>query len=76
MTSTADHGCDPTTPGTDHTREWVPLLVWQRNMKEAIPLGDRETFADLGATVAAFFGVEGSGIGRSFLTELGPIGGA
>jgi phosphopentomutase len=45
-------------------------------MKEAIPLGDRETFADLGATVAAFFGVEGSGIGRSFLTELGPIGGA
>ena len=57
---TADHGCDPTTPGTDHTREWVPLLVWHRGMKEAIPLGDRETFADLGATVAAFFGVEGS----------------
>ncbi len=73
---TADHGCDPTTPGTDHTREWVPLLVWHRGMKEAIPLGDRETFADLGATVAAFFGVEGSGIGRSFLAELGPIGGA
>ncbi|GMA52459.1 phosphopentomutase [Alicyclobacillus contaminans] len=68
---TADHGCDPTTPGTDHTREWVPLLVWHRGMKQAVALGDRQTFADIGDTVAEFFNVPDSGVGRSFLHDLG-----
>ena len=65
---TADHGCDPTTPSTDHSREYVPLLVKVPG-REGAPLGTRETFADLGATVAEFFGVE-PGEGRSFLGEV------
>ncbi len=54
---TADHGCDPTTAGTDHTRESVPLLVFAPWMTRAVALGQRATFADLGATVAEYFGV-------------------
>ena len=65
---TADHGCDPTTPSTDHSREYVPLLVKVPG-REGVPLGTRESFADLGATVAEFFGVV-AGQGRSFLGEL------
>ncbi|MEZ4598553.1 MAG: phosphopentomutase [Syntrophotaleaceae bacterium] len=52
---TADHGCDPTTPGTDHTREYVPLLVWHKGLREGFSLGVRETFADLAATVGELF---------------------
>jgi phosphopentomutase len=65
---TADHGCDPTTPSTDHSREYVPLLVVAPG-REGVPLGTRETFADLGATVADHFGVA-PGAGRSFLREV------
>jgi phosphopentomutase len=67
---TADHGCDPTTPGTDHTREWVPLLLFHKNMTAPIPLGDRPTFADLGATVADYFGVSQMKNGSSLLPLL------
>lgn len=49
---TADHGCDPTTPGTDHTREQVPLLVYGRKLKKNVNLGIRKSFADAGQTVA------------------------
>ncbi len=66
---TADHGCDPTTPSTDHSREFVPLLV-HGPAGGGGPLGVRDSFADLGSTVAAFFGVE-SPVGRSFLGEMG-----
>jgi len=66
---TADHGCDPTTPSTDHSREYVPLLVHAPG-RGGGPLGTRETFADLGATVAEFFGLR-AGVGTSFLRELG-----
>lgn len=52
---TADHGCDPTTAGTDHTREYVPLLAWQQGMTQGTELGTRTTFADLAATMAAIF---------------------
>lgn len=52
---TADHGCDPTTAGTDHSREYVPLLVWQPGMKYGRDLGTRNTFADLAATIAKLF---------------------
>jgi phosphopentomutase len=65
---TADHGCDPTTPSTDHSREYVPLLVHAPG-RGGGPLGVRQSFADLGAAVAEHFGVPG-GPGRSFLAEL------
>lgn len=54
----ADHGCDPTTIGTDHTREMVPLLVWGRQLKAGVSLGNRKTFADVGQTIAEFLGVK------------------
>ncbi|WP_368915707.1 phosphopentomutase [Exiguobacterium acetylicum] len=66
---TADHGNDPVHAGTDHTREYVPLLAYHKN-SVAKPLGIRETFADLGATVAENFGVKMPAHGTSFLTEL------
>ncbi|MBE0503376.1 MAG: phosphopentomutase [Desulfuromonadales bacterium] len=52
---TADHGCDPTTAGSDHSREYVPLLVWQPGMTAGQDLGTRATFADLAATIAKVF---------------------
>jgi phosphopentomutase len=65
---TADHGCDPTTPSTDHSREYVPLLVHAPG-KGGGRLGTRGSFADLGATVAEYFGVR-SKVGASFLRDL------
>lgn len=66
---TADHGCDSVSPGTDHTREYVPLLVYGSRVKAGYNLGIRETFADLGATVAEIFGVS-LPVGRSFAGEI------
>ncbi|MEF3301883.1 phosphopentomutase [Paenibacillus sp. GYB003] len=67
---TADHGNDPTHSGTDHTREYVPLLVWSPVLKSPRSLGVRATFADLGATVADNFGLPAPEHGASFLAEL------
>ena len=66
----ADHGCDPTTPGADHTREYVPVLIWSKSMQAGIDLGDRQSFADVGATLAAYFGVPGVKSGESFVDLL------
>lgn len=66
---TADHGNDPTTRSTDHARECVPLLAFGTRLRPG-SLGRRETFADLGATVAEWLGVSFRGAGRSFLSEL------
>ena len=66
---TADHGNDPTTPSTDHSRENVPLLVFGPRVRPA-GLGVRPTFADLGQTVADYFGVPALGAGTSFLGAL------
>lgn len=62
---TADHGNDPTWRGTDHTREEVPLVMLHKG--RAAPLGTRETFADIAATLAAFFNLEPWRVGQSFL---------
>jgi len=67
---TADHGNDPTTPSTDHSREHVPLVVYGKGLRQGIDLGRRETFADLGATVAEMFGIA-LGAGASFLKDVG-----
>jgi phosphopentomutase len=67
---TADHGNDPTHHGTDHTREYVPLLVYNKQIKEGKQLEIRETFADVGATIADNFGVKIPKYGKSFLREL------
>ena len=66
---TADHGNDPTAPGSDHTREYVPLVVYRKNGKN-INLGTRTSFADIGATIAENFNLEMPEIGKSFLNEI------
>jgi len=62
----ADHGNDPTTPSTDHSREYVPLLALGPGIRAGADLGTRRTFADVGATLAAAFGVRWEGAGSSF----------
>ncbi len=66
---TADHGNDPTTPSTDHSREYVPLLVYGKNLKSGVDLGVRSTFADLGATIGEVFDTP-TEHGTSFLREI------
>jgi phosphopentomutase len=66
----ADHGNDPTTPSTDHSREYVPLFVLGAGVRPAVDLGTRATFADLGQTLAAWFGVTPLAHGTSFLDRL------
>jgi phosphopentomutase len=68
---TADHGNDPTTPSTDHARECVPMLAFGARVRPA-SVGRRDTFSDLGATVAEWLSVPFAGRGRSFLPELCP----
>ena len=67
---TADHGCDPTFPGTDHTREYVPLLVYGERIKRGVNLGTRQTFADVAAAVAEMLAVEYKCPGTSFWHEV------
>jgi phosphopentomutase len=67
---TADHGNDPTTPSTDHSREYVPLVVTGARVRPHVDLGTRETFADLGQTLAEVLDVGGLRHGTSFLNEL------
>ncbi len=67
---TADHGNDPTTPSTDHAREYVPLLAAGAHVRPGADLGTRATFADLGQTIAEIFGVGRLAHGTSFLPEL------
>ncbi len=67
---TADHGCDPTTPGTDHSREYVPLLVFGKRLNKQGPLGIRKSFADIGATISEVLLKTRNEVGDSFLTEL------
>jgi len=67
---TADHGNDPTTPSTDHSREYVPILLTGSRVRAEVDLGTRQTFADLGQTLADNFGVGPLPHGTSFLNEI------
>lgn len=67
---TADHGNDPSTPSTDHSREYVPLLVAGPGVRSGVDLGTRSTFADLAQTLAEVFGVRPLDHGTSFLSEI------
>ena len=68
---TADHGCDPTTPSTDHSREYTPLIACVKGVERGLALGTRSTFADIGETVADFYGLAGvCHRGTSFLAEV------
>ena len=66
----ADHGCDPTTPGTDHTREYIPLLVYGKALKENIDLKTGKTFANIGQTIAEIFKLTPLSVGESFLSKV------
>lgn len=67
---TADHGNDPTAPGTDHTREYIPLLVYGEKVKQGHDLGIRESFADIAATIAEVLDVDYKAEGRSFYPDI------
>lgn len=67
---TADHGCDPTTEGSDHSREYVPMLIFGENIKSGIDLGTRASFSDIAATLADIFKVENPAFGESFFSSV------
>lgn len=67
---TADHGCDPSTESTDHSREYTPLVIFGKNIKQGVNLGTRETFSDIAATILDYFGIEQETAGTSFLREV------
>lgn len=66
----SDHGCDPTTPSTDHSREYVPVIFYGHPLKKDIDLGTRSTFADLGTTITELLGCKGSLYGKSMVDLL------
>ena len=67
---TADHGNDPSTPSTDHSREYTPILVYGKGLKQGVELGVRKTYADISATVLEYFGLPTLPWGTSFLQEI------
>ncbi len=67
---TADHGCDPSTPSTDHSREYIPLVMAGAPLAAGSNIGTRPSFADIAATILAYFGVEGAVDGSSFLNQI------
>jgi phosphopentomutase len=67
---TADHGCDPGFPGTDHTRECVPVMIYGNGIRKNVNLGTRTTYADIGATILEIFGIENITDGTSFWNEV------
>ena len=67
---TADHGCDPATPSTDHSREYTPMLIYGSAVKGGVNLGTRQSFGCIASTIAEYFGVHGTLAGQSFLREV------
>ena len=67
---TADHGNDPSTPSTDHSREYIPILIYGKEVKENINIGTRETFADIGETILDLLNLPLLNVGKSFKNEI------
>ena len=67
---TADHGNDPTATGTDHTREYIPILIYGKKIKKGINIGTRHSFSDIGSTIAEAFKVKKIANGSSFWKEI------
>lgn len=67
---TADHGCDPSTPSTDHSREYIPILVYGKKIKQNVNIGIRDTYADISATILDLFNLEHLKYGTSFKNEI------
>lgn len=67
---TADHGCDPTTSSTDHSREYIPILIYGNNIKQGINIGIRSSFTDIGCTILDYLGINNNIKGTSFLKEV------
>ena len=70
---TADHGCDPSTPSTDHSREYVPLILYGKQIKAGINYGTRKGFGDIGATVLSYFGIPSKIEGTSILDNTDTV---
>lgn len=70
---TADHGCDPSTPSTDHSREYTPFLMYQYGQAKGVNLKTRKTFADIGSTVLDYFGIESKIDGTSVLEDVDEV---
>ena len=67
---TADHGNDPSTPSTDHSREYIPIVAYSKNLKSNVDLGIRETYADISATILDIFNLEKLENGISFKNDI------
>jgi len=67
---TADHGCDPSTPSTDHSREYIPFVAYGKPIKSGVNFGTRKTFADIAATILEYYGIPSKVAGTSFLKEI------
>lgn len=67
---TADHGCDPSTESTDHSREYVPLLIYGKNVKAGVNLDTRQSFSDIAATISQYLGINAGIEGSSFLNDI------
>ena len=67
---TADHGCDPTMPGTDHSREYIPILLYGKDIKSNVNIGIRSTYADIGKSVLEYLNVKNDLVGKSFISEI------
>lgn len=67
---TADHGCDPTTESTDHSREYIPILVYGKTLKNGVDIGTRKCFCDIGKTILDFFNIDNDLNGESFYNKI------
>ena len=67
---TADHGCDPTTKSTDHSREYIPILVYGKSIKQNIEIKTRDSFSDIGKSILEYLEIKNTLVGKSFLDEI------
>ena len=67
---TADHGNDPSTPSTDHSREYIPIVIYGKSIKQNVNIGTRETFSDIGETILDVLEMPALNVGKSFKNEI------